>query len=139
MDQEQQQTQQQKPALRKPFFITMESLGPVQRVNMHLKVQSVKVIKERRRYEGSVNRVAECLVGDQHGCAILIARDEQLDVVKEGAVITIRNAHSVVVNEHLRIEVDRWGKVEASKENVSKIELSNNLSDVEYELVTVSK
>jgi replication factor A1 len=61
-----------------------------------------------------------------------------LQVVREGASITIRNAHANVVKEHLRIEVDRWAKVEACKESVTeKVNTSKNLSDIEYELVTV--
>ena len=69
----------------------------------------------------------------------MILRDDQLDVVKEGTVITIRNAHANVVNEHMRVEVDRWGKVEPSSAKVDSINTSNNLSDVEYELVHVHK
>ncbi len=61
-----------------------------------------------------------------------------MQVVREGASITIRNAHANVVKEHLRIEVDRWAKVEACKESVTeKVNTSKNLSDIEYELVTV--
>jgi hypothetical protein len=42
------------------------------------------------------------------------------------------------VKEHLRIEVDRWAKVEVCKESVTeKVNTSKNLSDIEYELVTV--
>jgi hypothetical protein len=43
-----------------------------------------------------------------------------LQVVKEGASITIRNAHANVVKEHMRIEVDRWAKVETCKESVTE-------------------
>ena len=57
--------QPQRPPLRKPVFITMSQLEPGTRVNMHLRVQSVRIIRERRRYDGgSLNRVAECVVGD---------------------------------------------------------------------------
>ena len=69
----------------------------------------------------------------------LIAKDNQLDVIREGAVLTVRNAHANVVNEHLRLEVDRWGKIEPSTEKIEKVNTSNNLSDVEYELVSVRK
>ena len=108
---------------------------------MHLKVHSVKITRERRRYEGTVNRSAECVVGDEQGCAVLIAKDDQLDIVKEGALITIRNAHANVVKEHMRVEVDRWAKVEAAAGGikVSSVKLTNNLSDIEYELVPVNK
>jgi ssDNA-binding replication factor A large subunit len=63
-----------------------------------------------------------------------------LDVVKEGQVITVRNAHANVVKEHLRLEVDRWAKVEPSKEKISEhVNLAKNASEIEYELVTVTK
>lgn len=68
-----------------------------------------------------------------------MAFDEQLDIVKEGQVITIRNAHANVVKEHLRLEVDRWAKVEKSSEKITSINLSNNASDIEYELVNVKQ
>ena len=128
-----------KPVVKtKPVFTTMADFQPGTRNNMHLRVVSVKIIRERRRYDGgNMNRVAECIVGDQFGCVKMMAFDEQLNTVKEGQVITIRNAHANVVKEHVRLEVDRWAKVEASKEAVTATVLtSKNFSDVEYELVT---
>ena len=130
---------QSKPALLKPKFTNMGDLEPGSRVNMHLRVHSVKIIRQRQRYDGEeINQVAECLVGDQHGCCKLIATDKQLEVVKEGAAITIRNSHANVVKEHLRIEIDRWAKVESCKEKVTdKVFTEKNHSDIEIELVSV--
>ena len=59
--------------------------------------------------------------------------------MKEGQIITVRNAHANVVKEHLRLEVDRWAKVEKSSESIASINLSNNASDIEYELVNVKQ
>merc|ERR1711998_352459 len=136
-------TQKKEPiVLQKPTFITMKELQPGTRVTMHLKVDSVKITRERRRYEGTVNKTAECIVGDEYGCAMMIAKDNQLDIVKEGAFITIRNAHANVVREHMRIEIDRWAKVETTADGIDKIKsinLQNRLSDIEYELVPVGK
>ena len=116
----------------------MDKLEPGTRVNMHLKVDSVKIIRQRKRYEGgTMHRVGECIVGDEFGCAKMMAFDEQLDIIKEGAVITLRNANANVVKEHLRLEIDRWAKVEASKEKVVKVNTAKNHSDIEYELVSV--
>ena len=93
----------------------MSQLEPGTRVNMHLKVGTITITRERRRYDGgAMNRVAEVVVGDQYGCVKLMAFDEQLDLIKEGETITLRNAHANVVKEHLRLEVDRWAKVEKS-------------------------
>ena len=128
-----------KPVVKtKPVFTNMSDFQPGTRVNMNLRVVSVKIIRERKRYDGgNMNRVAECIVGDQFGCVKMMAFDEQLDIVKEGQAITIRNAHANVVKEHVRLEVDRWAKVEASKEAVStSVNTSKNYSDIEYELVT---
>ena len=126
--------------LKKPTFINMKELMPGTRVNMNVRVENVNVTRERKRYEGTVNKSAECLVGDEHGSAILIAKDEQLDTVTAGAVITIRNAHANVVKEHLRIEIDRWSKVEkCTGTQIKTVNAGNNLSDIEYELVPVNK
>jgi hypothetical protein len=35
----------------------------------------------------------------------------------------------------MRIEIDKWAKVEASRERIGKVNTTKNLSDIEYELV----
>lgn len=101
----------------------------------------MKVTKELRRYDGSWNRQAECVVGDEHGVMDYLAQNEQLDVVKEGATITVRNGHAKVLRDTGRIKliVDKWGKVEAAAAPISKVNEANNISAVEYELVAPSK
>ena len=55
-------------------------------------------------------------------------------------MITVRNCHANVVKEHLRLEVDRWGKIEVNKGlKIDTVNTSKNLSDVEYELVPIRK
>ncbi len=101
----------------------------------------MKLTKEIRRYDGTWIRQADCVVGDEHGVVDFLASNEQLDVVKEGAVITIRNGHAKVLRETGRIKliVDKWGKVEKSSEKIGNVNLGNNLSAVEYELVAAGK
>ena len=99
----------------------------------------VDIVMDKKRYDGSSIRQADCLVGDQHGCVKFVAKDKQLDIVKEGTVIIVRNCHANVVREHLRLEVDKWGKVEPPSEKIDSVDTGKNLSDVEYELVSVRK
>lgn len=102
----------------------------------------MRLTKEIRRYDGTWIKQAECVVGDESGVMDFLATNEQLDVVSEGAVITIRNAHAKVLRESNRIKllVDRWGKVEKGTEKrVDKVDLTNNISAVEYELVPAGK
>jgi replication factor A1 len=76
------------------------------------------VTGERKRYDGTLIRQADCIVGDQFGCVKFLAKNEQIDFFKPGSVVTLRNAFSRVFNEHMRVEVDKWGKIEPSTENV---------------------
>lgn len=126
------------PVLTKPNFINMGALQPGTRVTMNVRVESVNVIRKRQSYDGdTLNLVAECIVGDETGCAKLVAYDSQLNVIKAGATITIRNANAKVVKEHMSIDLDKWAKVEASNGKVGNVNTSKNLSEIEYELVTL--
>ena len=83
----------------------------------------MKLTKEIRRYDGTWIRQAECVVGDESGVLDFQARDEQLDVVQEGATITVRNGWAKVFRETGRIKliVDKWGKVEKGAQAVGKV------------------
>lgn len=101
----------------------------------------MKATTEKLRNDGSLNRQVEFVVGDEHGVMDFLAQNEQLDVAKEGTTITVRNGHAKVMKDTGRIKliVDKWGKVEVSKESVSKVNEANNISAVEYELVPARK
>ena len=45
-----------------------------------------------------------------------VARDSQLDVIKEGDTLGFFNAHAKVVNGFMRLEVDKWGLIKPSDE-----------------------
>ena len=98
--------------------------------------------KQIRRYDGTQIRQAECVVGDEQGVVDMLAINDQIDKVKIGEVITVRNGLAKVLKETGRIKliVDKWGKVETAQGvNIGNINLSNNISGVEYELVPASK
>ena len=98
--------------------------------------------KQIRRYDGTQIRQAECVVGDEQGVVDMLAINDQIDKVTVGEVITVRNGLAKVLKETGRIKliVDKWGKVETAQGvNIGNINLSNNISGVEYELVPASK
>ncbi len=64
-----------KPALTKPTFIKMDALQPGTRVNMHLRVHSVKITKKQQNWEDELVCIGEAIVGDEFGCAKLKATD----------------------------------------------------------------
>ena len=65
---------------------------------------------------------------------------EQIDVVQPGKTVIIRNSKIDMFKGFMRLAVDRWGKVESASETAKfEVNTSNNLSNVEYELVTVNE
>jgi len=83
-------------------------------------------------------RIAECLVGDETGIIIFTARNDQVDLMKEGKIVTLRNAKIDMYKGSMRLAVDRWGRVEVAEEPTDiTVKEDNNLSLIEYELVNV--
>ncbi|CAI5510294.1 unnamed protein product [Closterium sp. Naga37s-1] len=82
-------------------------------------------------------RIAECIVGDETGVIVFTARNEQVDVLKEGATVNLRNAKIDMFRGSMRLAVDKWGLVEPTEDASFKPKEDNNLSLVEYELVNV--
>lgn len=64
---------------------------------------------------------------------------EQIDLVQPGKTVVVRNSKIDMFKGFMRVAVDRWGKVEQAKEAADfKVNTTNNLSSVEYELVNVN-
>lgn len=125
--------------LRKPVFVKFKDLAPgTHGHNLYGKVVSVAVALERHRPDGSEVKVHEALVGDSTASILLTVRGDQLEVVKPGANIIIRNAKIEMFKNHMRLVVDKWGLIEPNNEPFNEqVNAANNLSDTEYELVSV--
>lgn len=107
-------------------------------MHVFLKVHSVNLTSEKKKFDGALVSYAEAIVGDKFGSFKLIARDYQLPLIEEGATLALLNAHAKVVKEKLTIEVDKWGVIKrAAPEDSIKEEVNtaNNYSEEEYELV----
>lgn len=141
----QQQQQQQGAAVaaskRKPVFVKVEDLKPG--TNGHtltVKVLSSKTVLQKGR-AASANlrqtKIAECVVGDETGTIVFTARNDQVDLMKAGATVILRNAKIDMFKGSMRLAVDKWGRVEVTEPASFTVKEDNNLSLVEYELVTV--
>ncbi|MED6143672.1 hypothetical protein PIB30_007970 [Stylosanthes scabra] len=82
-------------------------------------------------------RIAECLVGDETGMIIFTARNDQVDEMKEGSTVILRNAKIDMFKGSMRLAVDKWGRVEVTEPASFTVKEDNNLSLIEYELVNV--
>jgi replication factor A1 len=127
--------------LRKPVFTKVDQLRPgTSGHTLTVKVVSAKLVLQKARPDGNQVRhvrIAECIVGDDTGVIVFTARNEQVDLMKEGITVTIRNAKIDMFKGSMRLAVDKWGRVEVAEPADFIVKEDNNLSLVEYELVNV--
>ena len=121
--------------LRKPKFNDIASIQPMQRYNLIGKVLEVGKTIEVKRVEGDNISMAKVKIGDKSGMVNILLKGKQLECAKKDQTIIVRNAMSKVVNEHIRMEVDIWGKVEISKkeDEVKEVNTKTDISATEYE------
>lgn len=121
--------------LKKPKFGKVSSITPdATGVNLRL-----KVVEEATVVETKVGKFWEVLCGDASGTVVLSLREHQTGVATKGAVIDLRNAAAKMVNNHVRMAVDKWGKIAAADEDLDgtvEMATEKNISGTEYELVS---
>ncbi|KAK7246464.1 hypothetical protein RIF29_41332 [Crotalaria pallida] len=136
-----------KPAKRKPVFTKVDQLKPgTNGHNLIVKVLSSDTVLQKPqppRPSSSSSRnlrptlIAECLIGDDTGTIIFTARNEQVELMKAGNTVILRNAKIDMFKGSMRMAVDKWGRIEVTDPADFVVKEDNNLSLVEYELVNV--
>ncbi|XP_024979358.1 uncharacterized protein At4g28440-like [Cynara cardunculus var. scolymus] len=132
-----------KPGLRKPVFTKVDNLKPgTTGLTLVVKVLSSEIVLQKGR-AASPNlrnvRISECLVGDETGTILFTARNDQVDLMKPGTCVIIRNGKIDMFKGSMRLAVDRWGRIEVTEPVTFEVKDDNNLSLVEYELVKVAE
>jgi len=111
------------------------NLNPGSRsLNLTVKVVSKNPIREVvSRRDGSTHRVTEALVGDETGSVLLTLWDDSIESVSEGDVVDINNGYIRLFRGSMRLNIGRFGSLEASEEDIENVNTENNLSDRQYE------
>ncbi|PKI55215.1 hypothetical protein CRG98_024506 [Punica granatum] len=128
--------------MRKPVFTKVDQLRPgTTGHTLTVKVVSSEMVLQKGRPDGPQvrpMRIAECLIGDETGVIVFTARNEQVDMMKPGTIVILRNAKIDMFKGSMRLAVDKWGRIEATDQPAEfTVKEDNNLSLVEYELVNV--
>jgi histidine triad (HIT) family protein len=127
-------------ALNPPKPLRRAKFGKVSNVDpdstgLNLKL---KVVGAVELVETKAGKFWEVKCGDPSGTVVVSLREHQKDVAKKDAVIQLRNAATRMVANHVRLAVDKWGKIEASDEGLDgEVDESKDkdVSATEYELV----
>ncbi|KAG2319358.1 hypothetical protein Bca4012_054389 [Brassica carinata] len=134
---------------RKPVFVKVEQLKPgTTGHTLTVKVVDanpvVPVTRKARPGTSMMSRpsqpsrIAECLLGDETGCILFTARNDQVDLMKPGETVILRNSRIDMYKGTMRLGVDKWGRIEATEPASFNVKEDNNLSLVEYELINVN-
>eukprot|EP00439_Symbiodinium_sp_Y106_P046024 s1761_g5.t2 len=122
---------QAKPAvLKKPRFVKVSSVKPEQKgLNLQLKV--VKLPEEV-----ASDGYHDVVCGDASGVVTCHLTPQQFLPCEAGSYIRVQNARVRMKGGHIRVEVDKWGKVSQadSATETFEVNLQNDISAVEYEL-----
>jgi len=119
-----------RPKLTKPKFVKVKTIKPDGKgLNLKLKVVSKDLV------EGTDGKVAEAKCGDETGMVTLRITDGQLTTCEPGKSIIARNAAVRMIKGHIRVQADKWGKIEVAPEEFAfETKADNDISKTEYEL-----
>ncbi|KAK4773843.1 hypothetical protein SAY87_028862 [Trapa incisa] len=123
-----------KTELKKPLIKKISELRPLDSgFTLTVKVVDTKMVAPKGRQA----RTAESLVGDETGIIVFVARNDQVDAMKEGSTLILRNAKVEMFRGSMRLTVDRWGRIEVTEPANFTVKEDSNLSLIEFEMVNV--
>merc|ERR1711971_389236 len=92
----------------------------------------VKMVEDPKQVEGS--NFWEAMCGDESAQIVLSMAEAQKAVAAKDTVLFARNASVKMIKGHMRLVVDKWGKLDASTEGFGVESIgADNMSNQEYE------
>ncbi len=121
---------------RQPVDAKVGELTPQSRaVNVLAKVVSKSEIRSiAAGRDGEAHRVCDALVGDETGCVYLTLWDDNIEKVKEGDTINVKNGYVNLFRGNIRLNIGRYGTLELSEQALGgEVNTENNVSSQVYE------
>jgi replication factor A1 len=118
-----------------PANVKVDSLNPQSR-QLNLTVKVVKKGEAREtvsRSDGSSHKVVDALVGDETGAIYMTLWDDNIEKVKDGDIIDVKNGYVSLFKGSMRLNIGRFGSFEASQAAIAEVNDKNNLSDKTFE------
>jgi replication factor A1 len=84
--------------------------------------------------DGEPHKVSDAMVGDETGCIYLTLWDDNIEKVKDGDTIMIKNGYINLFRGNMRLNVGRYGTLEISETPLAgEVKSENNMSTQVYE------
>ena len=121
---------------RQPVDAKISELNPSSRaVNVLAKLMSKSEIRNvAAGRDGEPHKVSDAMVGDETGCIYLTLWDDNIEKVKDGDTIMIKNGYINLFRGNMRLNVGRYGTLEISETPLAgEVNSENNMSTQVYE------
>ncbi len=121
---------------RQPVDAKVGELTPASRaVNVIAKAVSKSEIRSiAAGRDGAPHRVCDALVGDETGCIYLTLWDDNIEKVKEGETINVKNGYVSLFRGNMRLNIGRYGTLEVAEQALAgEVNTENNMSSKVYE------
>ena len=119
---------------RKPKFCKLKDIEPGRHCyNVYCKILKLTTSTQQNT-NGETYTTVEGQVGDETGVANFLLRGDHTKGLEEGQIVALRNGRSNVVQDYIRLELDRFGKVSQETVNIESIDMENDISSVAYVL-----
>ena len=121
---------------REPVDVKVGELTPTSRaVNVIAKTVSKSEVRNiAAGRDGAPHRVSDALVGDDTGCVYLTLWDDNIEKVKEGDTVNVKNGYINLFRGNMRLNVGRYGTLEIAEQPFEgEVNTENNLSSKVYE------
>lgn len=122
---------------RTPVDVKVGELNPSSRaVNVLVKVVSKSEIRNiAAGRDGEAHRVSDALVGDETGSVYLTLWDDNIEKVKDGDTVLVKNGYINLFRGSMRLNIGRYGAMEASEKVIEgEVNTTNNLSNQTYDM-----
>jgi replication factor A1 len=121
---------------RQPVDAKIGELNPSSRaVNVLAKLISKSEVRNvAAGRDGEPHKVSDAMVGDETGCIYLTLWDDNIEKVKDGDTILIKNGYINLFRGNMRLNVGRYGTLEISETPLAgEVKSENNMSTQVYE------
>ena len=118
--------------LTTPSFIKVDRIEPAKHCfNIYARIVEAKH-SDRDHFNGPV-KIVEGVLADESGSANFKFVGNNHSWVQSGKTVAVRNGLSSIIDEHIVIEVDKFGRItEESDTFVSSAHVENNISKPAY-------
>jgi replication factor A1 len=121
---------------RQPVDAKVGELSPSSRaVNVLAKIVSKSEVRNiTAGRDGEPHKVSDALVGDETGCIYLTLWDDNIEKVKEGDTVNVKNGYINLFRGNMRLNIGRYGTLEIAEQAIAgEVNTENNVSSKVYE------